>query len=66
MPHAHTEDQLVEQRAIGLFAGLGWITVSELEELQTLRRTRDPLLPRPLSAQVACWRSTRRSQRSNW
>ena len=24
MPHAYTEDQLVEQPAIGLFAGLGW------------------------------------------
>ena len=53
MPYAYTEDQLVEQPAVGLFAELGWITVSELEELQTLRRTRDPLLPRPLSGQVA-------------
>lgn len=24
MPHAYTEDQLVEQPAIGLFAELGW------------------------------------------
>ncbi|MGD1088818.1 MAG: hypothetical protein ABR955_08860 [Verrucomicrobiota bacterium] len=24
MSHAYTEDQLVEQHAIGLFAGLGW------------------------------------------
>ena len=24
MPHAYTEDQLVEQPAIGLFAMLGW------------------------------------------
>jgi type I restriction enzyme R subunit len=24
MPHAYTEDQLVEQPAIGLFEGLGW------------------------------------------
>ncbi len=30
--HAYTEDQLVEQPAIGLFAELGWITVSALEE----------------------------------
>ena len=30
--HAYTEDQLVEQPAIGLFAGLGWSTVSALEE----------------------------------
>jgi len=24
MPHAYTEDQLVEQTVIGLFAELGW------------------------------------------
>ena len=28
MPHAYTEDQLVEQPAIGLFAELGRTTVS--------------------------------------
>lgn len=32
MPHAYTEDQLVEQPAIGLFAVLGWRTVSAMEE----------------------------------
>ena len=32
MPHAYTEDQLCEQPAIGLFAELGWQTVSALEE----------------------------------
>ena len=32
MPHAYTEDQLVEQPAIGLFVELGWSTVSALEE----------------------------------
>jgi type I restriction enzyme R subunit len=32
MTHAYTEDQLVEQPAIGLFAGLGWQTVSAMEE----------------------------------
>jgi type I site-specific restriction-modification system R (restriction) subunit len=32
MSHAYTEDQLVEQPAIGLFAELGWQTVSVLEE----------------------------------
>ncbi len=32
MPHAYTEDQLVEQPAIGLFAEFGWATVSALEE----------------------------------
>jgi type I restriction enzyme R subunit len=31
MPHAYTEDQLVEQPAIGLFAELGWQTMSALE-----------------------------------
>jgi hypothetical protein len=30
--HACSEDQLVEQPAIGLFATLGWQTVSALEE----------------------------------
>ena len=33
MPHAYSEDQLVEQPAIGLFAELGWQTVSALEEI---------------------------------
>ncbi len=33
MPHAYTEDQLVEQPAIGLFAELGWTTVSAWEEV---------------------------------
>lgn len=32
-PHAYTEDQLVEQPAIGLFAELGWRTVSAMEEI---------------------------------
>ena len=31
--HAYTEDQLVEQPAIGLFAELGWATVSASEEI---------------------------------
>ncbi len=30
--HAYSEDQLVEQPAIGLFASLGWQTVSAMEE----------------------------------
>ena len=30
--HAYTEDQLVEQPAIGLFADMGWQTVSAMEE----------------------------------
>ena len=33
MPHAYTENQLVEQPAIGLFAELGWTTVSAMEEI---------------------------------
>ena len=53
MPHAYTEDQLVEQPAIGLFGELGWATVSALEEIHRLRRTRDLLLPRLLSGQMA-------------
>jgi hypothetical protein len=32
MKHAYTEDQLVEQPAIGLFAEMGWQTVSAMEE----------------------------------
>lgn len=31
-PHAYTQDQLVEQPAIGLFAALGGQTVSAMEE----------------------------------
>ena len=31
-PHAWSENQLVEQPAIGLFAALGWQTVSALDE----------------------------------
>jgi type I restriction enzyme R subunit len=33
MPHAYTEDQLVEQPAIGLFAELGWATATAAKEL---------------------------------
>ena len=33
MPHAYTEDQLCEQPAIGLFAEIGWQTVSASEEI---------------------------------
>jgi len=31
MSHAYTEDQLVEQPAIGLFATMVWQTVSAME-----------------------------------
>ncbi len=40
MPHAYTEAQLVEQLAGGLSAALGLTTVSVLEEIWMLRRTR--------------------------
>jgi type I restriction enzyme R subunit len=33
VPHPNTEDQLVEQPAIQLFAALGWKTVSALDEI---------------------------------
>jgi len=32
--HPYTEDQLVEQPAIGLFAALGWQTVSALDAME--------------------------------
>ena len=32
MTHAYTEDQLVEQPAIGLFEAIGWQTLSAMEE----------------------------------
>jgi type I restriction enzyme, R subunit len=39
MPHAYTEDQLVEQPANALFAELGWTSVSALEETFGATRT---------------------------
>ena len=51
--HAYTEDQLVEQPAIGLFASLGWQTASALKEIHSLSRTRDLLLPGLLPGQGA-------------
>ncbi|MEI8291961.1 MAG: type I restriction endonuclease, partial [Verrucomicrobiota bacterium] len=33
MPHEYTEDALVEQPAIGLFAGLGWQTIGAFDEV---------------------------------
>ena len=44
----NSEDQLVEQPAIGLSAELDWTTVPPV----SLRRTRDLLLPRLMSGQV--------------
>jgi hypothetical protein len=57
MLHAYTEDQLVEQPAIGLFAELGRQTVSALEEtfgrqIQNLRRKLVQPLPHLLSRRV--------------
>ena len=46
--HAYTEDQLVEQPAIGLFAELGWQTVSAMEEIFGANGT----LPRETSGEV--------------
>jgi type I restriction enzyme R subunit len=37
MPHGYTEDQLVEQPAIGLFAGLGWLRVEEEQNTSRAR-----------------------------
>jgi type I restriction enzyme R subunit len=48
MLHAYTEDQLVEQPAIGLFAELGWTTVPALEEILGANGT----LGRETSAEV--------------
>ncbi|MBI5709208.1 MAG: hypothetical protein HZC42_02745, partial [Candidatus Eisenbacteria bacterium] len=33
MPHAYSEDELVEQPAIQLLSALGWETISALEEV---------------------------------
>jgi type I restriction enzyme R subunit len=46
--HAYTEDQLVEQPTIGLFAEPGWTTVSELKNLRWRRDPAAAALPRPL------------------
>ena len=35
MPHTYTEDKLVEQPAIGLFAELGWQTVSAVTAVKS-------------------------------
>jgi hypothetical protein len=44
-PHAYSEGQLVEQPAIGLFATLGWPTVSSLENSRTGTRPGYNCLP---------------------
>jgi hypothetical protein len=48
VPHACTEDQLVEQPAIGLFAGPGWTVLSALEEVFGANGT----LPRETKGEV--------------
>jgi len=50
--HAYTEDQLVEQPAIGLFATLGWQTVSALEETFGAGGTSDSTLGRETKGEV--------------
>ena len=47
MPHAYTEDRLVEQPAIGLFAELGWATVSVVlvSRLRAALERLNPALP---------------------
>jgi type I restriction enzyme R subunit len=58
-PHAYSEDQLVEQPAIGLFAALGWQTLSALAETfgpappVPLLASGVALLPRLLAGQMA-------------
>ena len=44
-PHPYTEDQLVEQPAIGLFAELGWDMVLAMEQPHGAGRTRHHFLP---------------------
>jgi type I restriction enzyme R subunit len=57
MPHAYTEDQLVEQPAIGLFAELGWATATASEEL--FGTLVSGLTPAPWSGPVSLGRETK-------
>ncbi|MCU0664815.1 MAG: hypothetical protein MUC50_21140 [Myxococcota bacterium] len=52
MTHSLTENQLLEQPAVGLFDEPGWQTVSALEETFGAGRTRDLTLARLLSGQI--------------
>ena len=45
MPHAYTEDQLVEQPAIGLFAELGWAVAGPPANAGVVGEPRDAGLP---------------------
>jgi len=51
--HAYSEDQLVEKPAIGLFAALGWQTVSALEE--SFGKSPSPPAPLPLAGEGRTW-----------
>lgn len=57
MPHAYTEDQLVEQPAIGLFAELGWATATAAEEVFGVPAA--GLTSAPWSGPVALGRETK-------
>src|ERR1043166_2824480 len=57
MPHAYTEDQLVEQPAIGLFAEPGWATATASEEL--FGALVSGLTPAPWSGPVSLGRETK-------
>ncbi|HRQ96407.1 MAG TPA: hypothetical protein PK440_15620 [Candidatus Accumulibacter phosphatis] len=50
--HAHTKHQIVEQPAIGLFAALGWQTLSAIEETCGAGGTGDLLRPRLRSGRI--------------
>ena len=56
MHNAYTEDRLIEQPAIGMFAELvepmSRCILQLYPIIQNLRRTRDLLLPRLLSGQI--------------
>lgn len=51
MSYPYTEDQLVEQPAIGLFAELGWTTVSQFGKF-TIIRTVFSISRKSISAQM--------------
>jgi type I restriction enzyme R subunit len=53
MPHAYTEDQLVEQPAIGLFAELGWAVAGPSPDAGVAGEPRDAgLLGRETKGEV--------------
>ena len=53
MPHPYTEDQLVEQPAVGLFAELGWAVAGPLPNVGMAGEPRDAgLLGRETKGEV--------------